>query len=56
MDSGNRIERWNLITYGIRPYTKALIKEVIFDKELIIRYQIRLDTVLVYTINYEVLG
>ena len=55
MDSGNRMERWNLIIYGIRPDAKALIKDVSVDKELMFRYQIRLDTVVVYTINYAVL-
>ena len=56
MDSGNRKESWNLIIYDIRPDAKALIKDVSVDKELMFRYQIRLDTVVVYTINYAVLG
>ena len=56
MDSGNRIDRWNFIIYGIRPDAKALIKDVSVDKELMFRYQIRLATVVVYTINYAVLG
>ena len=56
MVSGNRMERWNLIIYGVRPDAKALIKDVSVDKELKFRYQLRLDTVVVYTINYAVLG
>ena len=55
MDSGNRMERWNLIIYGIHPDAKALIKDVSVDKELMFRYQIRLDNVLVSTINYAFL-
>ena len=52
MVSGNRMERWNSIIYGVRPDAKALFKDVSVDKELKFRYQLRLDTVVVYTINY----
>ena len=45
-----------MIIYGVRPDAKALIKDVSVDKELKFRYQLRLDTVVVYTINYAVLG
>ena len=41
---------------NVRKNAKACFRYVSVDKELMFRYQIRLDTVVVYTINSAVRG